>query len=93
MVEPHQDHHPHRTLNIPDAPLDAANQSLADALRASFGVLKGIMIVLVVLFVFSGLSMVQENQQAVVMRFGKLNTAAREPGLSRGHYTGYEVAP
>lgn len=76
------DQHSHRTLNVPDAPLDAANQSLADALRASFNVLKAIMVVLVVMFCFSGLTCVQEDQQAVVLRFGNLSGGARDAGLS-----------
>jgi len=79
------DHHAHRSLNVPDAPFDAANQSLSDALRASFNVLKAIMIVVVVLFLFSGLECVQEHQQAVVLRFGRLLGGAqqvRESGLS-----------
>jgi len=77
------DSHAHRTLNVPDAPLDAANQSLADALRASFSVLKTIMIVLVVLFMFSGLKCVEEHQKAVVLSLGKLKAdAVRDSGLS-----------
>ncbi len=75
-------HPQHRTLNVPDAPLDAANQSLADALRASFNVLKGIMVLLVVLFMFSGVKCVQEHQRAVVLRFGRLLPIERDSGLS-----------
>ncbi len=85
MHEHDHDHHPHRTLNVADVPFDAANQSLSDALRASFRVLKAIMIVLVVLFLFSGLKCIQSHEKAVVLRFGKLLTgegAVREPGLS-----------
>ncbi|MHC4065943.1 MAG: SPFH domain-containing protein, partial [Planctomycetota bacterium] len=83
MVTGSPDPQPHRTLNVPDAPLDAANQSLADALRASFSVLKGIMIILIVLFTFSGLKCVEEHQKAVVLRFGKLKSQdVRGPGLS-----------
>lgn len=82
MSDPNPDQQSHRTLQVADAPFDAANQSLADALRASFGVLKAIMIVLVVWFLLSGLTCVQENEQAVVFRLGKLQPAARDPGLS-----------
>jgi len=83
MANAPHDPHQHRTLNVPDVPLDAANQSLADALRASFGVLKAIMIVLVVLFLFSGLKCVDEHQKAVVLRFGEIQAGAvRNPGLS-----------
>ncbi|MFQ5491276.1 MAG: hypothetical protein ACE5GE_11185, partial [Phycisphaerae bacterium] len=54
------DPHSHRALKVAEVPLDAANQSLADALRASFNVLKAIMVVLVAMFCFSGLTCVQE---------------------------------
>lgn len=82
MPDPSPEQHSHRTLHVDDAPFDAANQSLADALRASFGVLKVIMVILVVWFLLSGLTCVQENQQAVVFRFGKLQPTARGSGLS-----------
>ncbi|HUU84366.1 MAG TPA: SPFH domain-containing protein [Phycisphaerae bacterium] len=82
MSDSSPDQHPHRTLHVTDAPFDAANQSLADALRASFGVLKAIMIILVVWFLLNGLTCVQENEQAVVFRLGKLLPTAHGSGLS-----------
>ena len=48
MAENH-DHHAHRNLGVVEEPLDAAGQSLADALQSSFRVLKWIMAILVVL--------------------------------------------
>ncbi len=65
-----------------DAPLDAGNQSLANALRASFRILKFVMFVLVVLYCFSGLQCINQHEQAVVFRFGRLLPEVREPGLS-----------
>ncbi len=53
-------------------PLDAANSSLYDALKMSFSVLKVIMIVLGILFVFSGVTIVAPNEKALVLRFGKI---------------------
>lgn len=52
--------------------LDAANQSLADALRKSFWVLKVLMGVLVVLYVLSGWFSVKTNEVGIVTRFGKV---------------------
>ncbi len=78
----HHHHHHHHEHDAHDVPLDAANQSLADALRASFGILKVVMFVLVVMYCFSGVNCVEENEQAVIMRFGKLLPEIREPGLS-----------
>jgi len=62
---------------IADAPrtegeLDAAGKSLTDALRISFMILKLIMVVLVILFFASGVFRVQPNEQALVLRLGKI---------------------
>src|SRR5690348_12096254 len=45
--------------------LDPAQQSLADALRVSFGVLKAIMVVLLILYAFSGFFSVGNNEVAL----------------------------
>ncbi|MEK6675659.1 MAG: SPFH domain-containing protein [Planctomycetota bacterium] len=60
---------------------DAANQSLADALRSSFRVLKGIMLVLVVLYLFSNVRTLGGHEQAVVLRLGRLLPKVHEAGL------------
>ncbi len=52
--------------------LDAANSSLSEALRISFIILKIIMIVLVVLFLISGFETVGSDEQALVLRLGKI---------------------
>ena len=74
------DEHPHpdrddgggESLPVLEEPLDPASQSLADALRASFWVLKRVMIGVVILFLASGLFIVDEQKEAVVrLRFGK----------------------
>lgn len=68
--------------------LDPASQSLAEALNLSFAVLKGIMAVLVVLFLSSGIFTVNQDEVAMVLRFGKIqgDVSNRElkPGL---HWT------
>lgn len=84
-------------LPNPDAPLqleemDAANRSLAEALRVSFGLLKVIMFVLVVLFAFSGLFKLEANELAVKLRFGRVVTdqygdpIVYHPGSLRGSW-------
>jgi len=73
--------HQHDDDNIRDAPLDAASQSLADALRASFQILKYIMMLLVVLYVFSGVTFLQPNEQAVVARLGEILEEVHDPGM------------
>jgi regulator of protease activity HflC (stomatin/prohibitin superfamily) len=55
-----------------DVPFDAANQSLADALRASFRILKLIMIAVAIVFLVSNVKIVDNNEEAVIFRFGKM---------------------
>ena len=52
--------------------LDAAGKSLTEALSISFAILKVIMIVLVVAFLASGFKMVESDEQAIVLQFGKI---------------------
>jgi membrane protease subunit HflK len=66
---------------VADEPLDPANQSLADALRASFGVLKFIMLIIVVIYLCSGITCVDQKEVVVLTRFGKQIGKPREPGL------------
>ncbi|HIJ71435.1 MAG TPA: hypothetical protein HPP87_08750 [Planctomycetes bacterium] len=64
---------------------DAASKSLADALRISFAILKLIMITLIILFFASGIFRVQPDEQALVLRLGKIRgigqTRLLGPGL------------
>lgn len=74
--------HPH---GEPEAdatvPLDAASQSLADALRQSFRILKGIMGILVVLYLASGIKFLEPNEGAVIFRLGDLQPTVYSSGL------------
>lgn len=67
--------HPHEQVPHSEPPrdeFDAANSELANALRRSFGVLKLIMFVLVVLYFLSGWFAVGPGERAVVYRFGDI---------------------
>lgn len=55
----------------PDA-LDPANQSLAEALRKSFAVLKALMLVMVVAYALSGWFRVQPGEVGFVVRMGRV---------------------
>lgn len=66
--------HAARTAEPSVAAVDPAQQSLSDALRVSFWLLRFAMIVLVVIYLFSGLYQVAEQEEAVVTRFGKIVT-------------------
>jgi len=59
--------------------LDAAGKSLSEALRISFIILKVIMIVLIVAFLASGFETVDSEEQAIVLRFGRIQTLL-DPG-------------
>jgi membrane protease subunit HflK len=52
--------------------LDAAGKSLSEALSISFVILKVIMAVLIIAFLASGFKTVDSDQQALVLRFGKI---------------------
>lgn len=66
-------------------PQDAAGKSLGQALRTSFGILKIIMMILAVLFLASGIFKVQQDEQALVLLFGKVqglgDARILKPGL------------
>ncbi|MEM6459130.1 MAG: SPFH domain-containing protein [Planctomycetota bacterium] len=62
---------------------DPAQQSLADALRVSFLLLRVLMLALVVVYLFTGVYQVAEQEEAVVSRFGQIVTDA-EGNQTRG---------
>jgi len=64
--------------------LDAAGKSLSEALGISFVVLKIIMIVLVIAFLASGFKTVGSDEQALVLRFGKIRGVGEERLLGPG---------
>lgn len=76
-----EDEHAHRSPEAVEGPLDTAHQSLADALRASFAILKGIMLVLVVLYAFSNVRCVESHEQALRLQLGRLLPHVHEAGL------------
>ena len=68
-----------QTGGPPGEEFDPASQSLADALRRSFRVLKVLMLVLIVLYFLSGWFSVKPNERGIVVRFGKIVTDAGRP--------------
>ena len=65
---------------------DAAQQSLVSALRSSFAILRLIMIVLVVLYLCSGVFQIQPGEQGVIARLGRLveNSETGKPVFTQG---------
>ena len=83
------DHHHHtedviQQERIVREELDAAGQSLTRALQVSFAILKGIIIVLLIVFAFSGIFQVEQDEQALLLRFGKIQGPAEDPVLKPG---------
>jgi membrane protease subunit HflK len=68
--------------------MDPANQSLADALRLSYRVLQIVIVILLLLFLVSGVQTIQKSQSGVMLRFGRImptgpaGAEALEPGLA-----------
>jgi len=69
----------------PGNALDAGGRSLSDALRISFIILQVIMVILVLVFLASGFRTIGPDEQALVLRFGKIRGVGEnrilEPGL------------
>jgi modulator of FtsH protease HflK len=66
--------------NADKARMDTANQSLADALRITYGLLQFGMVVLLVLFVFSGFQKIHEGERGIAVFLGKPSSSNLEPG-------------
>src|SRR5438046_3021247 len=54
-----------------ETPVDAGSQALAEALRSSFGIVRLVMVVLVVVFLASGFFTVGPQQRGMILRLGK----------------------
>lgn len=68
------------SLSSNRARMDAANQSLADALRITYGFLQFGMVILVVLFFFSGVQRINEGERGIKVFLGKPTQTNIEPG-------------
>ncbi len=84
----HHDHdqsHDHTHEVVPALPVDTGSRALEEALRSSFFIVKVVMGILFVVFIFSGMKTVGPQEKAVILRFGKpLGTGAEQllgPGL------------
>ena len=68
-LEPYEDLAESRLA--PETPMDAGSQALSEALRSSFGIVKILMVILVGVFIFSGVFQVGPQERAILLRFGK----------------------
>lgn len=69
--EPHPAGTPAEIPLLPGGVDDASSQALAEAFHSSFRIVKLLMAVLVLVFLCSGMFVVQPNQQALVLLFGR----------------------
>jgi modulator of FtsH protease HflK len=80
------DDFPHTPANTsPETPVDAGSQALSEALRSSFGIIKVVMVLLVLVFLGSGMFKVGPGERAIKLRMGRVvgqgQQALLEPGL------------
>lgn len=76
--------HQHATEKEVAGEFDAASHSLSEALGISFVILKIIMIVLLLVFLASGLRTIDSDEQGIVLRFGRIRGAGEEKILGPG---------
>jgi len=70
------------TFRRVDVSLEAAQRSLTDALRITFGVVWAVLIALIGLFLASGFQQVGESERGVTLRFGKVVRENVGPGYT-----------
>ena len=63
---------PERTLSLAGDAHDAADEAMSDSFRVSFRILKIVMLVVLVAFLFSGVFWVDQGRVAILLRFGKV---------------------
>lgn len=73
--------HPQQDERVLDEHLDAAGQALRRALKMSFAILKVIIVVLLILFAASGIFQVQQDEEAILLQFGKIKGPVLKPGI------------
>ncbi len=69
----------------PETGVDAGSQALSEALRSSFGIVKFVMALLLLIFLGSGIFIVKQQERALILHFGKPvgqgERALLQPGL------------
>ena len=76
---PKGDNQDQTNTNILD---DARSRALSEALHSSFKIIRIFMVILVLAFIGSGITKVNENEQALLLRFGVYKEPPLKPGLN-----------
>ena len=79
----HHHHEPSAPETAPSA-VDAGSRALEEALRSSFVIVKAVMVILLVVFVLSGMRTVGPQERAIILRFGKPVGSGAEQLLGPG---------
>jgi modulator of FtsH protease HflK len=80
----HPQNGPPESALPPETPVDAGSQALAEALGSSFTIVKVVMVLLVLLFLGSGLFTVGPEERAIILRFGKAQGQGQKALLMPG---------
>ncbi len=84
-TNPFEHHHPrYDDRDAAAEPLDPAQQSLADALRVSFLILKGVMFIAVAAYLVTGTFTVESREVAARLRFGKIVGRGSDQIITKG---------
>ncbi len=65
---------------------DTGSRALAEALKSSFVIVRGLMVGLMILFFGSGIFIVEPNQKALILRFGKPQSVTEDQLLGPGFH-------
>jgi membrane protease subunit HflK len=68
---------------------DTGSQALSEALKSSFVIVRGLMVVMIILFFCSGIFTVQPNERALILRFGKPQNLTEDQLLGPGFHWAY----
>jgi regulator of protease activity HflC (stomatin/prohibitin superfamily) len=84
MSHDHHHNHDHPQDETAAPPLDAANQSLSDALQVSFRLLSVIMLVVLVALLCTGMTQINPGQRGVALLFGRIQGDGDQRVLGEG---------
>lgn len=85
----HDHDHDHGTPGSAPTPIDPGSRAIEEALQSSFVIVKIVMFLLVVLFLFSGVRIVGPQERAVILHYGKPVGVGAEQLLGPGLHWAY----
>ena len=88
MAETPHSHDEIEPTPLAETPIDAGSQALSEALRSSFGIVKFLLGLLIIIFLASGIFQVGPQERAIKLRFHlkKARLYSFEPKVRHNHY-------